>query len=93
LEVEYSFHRRRAVLKLHRAIATELGSTRPDTLNARLKEDGCIGTASNRVAAIAAKICQPSEALDWRWANEWQALRVALQSPEGHFAETKILHR
>jgi hypothetical protein len=83
----------RAALKLHRVIAAVLGCKRPDTLDARLEEDGGIGTASNRVAAIAARICQPSEALDRRWANEWQALRIALHSLEGHFGETTVLHR
>lgn len=77
----------RAVLKLHRFIATLLGDECPNTLDARLAEDGGIGSASNRMAAIAARICQPSEALDRRWANEWQTLRVALQSIESHFAE------
>jgi hypothetical protein len=79
----------RAVLKLHRFVATLSAAKRPETLDARLEEDGGIGTASNRMAAIATQICQPSEALDRRWANDWQALRVALESLEAHFAQTE----
>ncbi|BBY13830.1 hypothetical protein [Mycobacterium marseillense] len=79
----------RAVLKLHRVVATVSGAKRPETLDARLEEDGGIRTASNRMAAIATQICQPSEALDRRWANEWQALRAAVESLEVHIARTK----
>jgi hypothetical protein len=81
----------RAVLKLHRAIAADTSSRRPETLDDRLKEDGGIGSASNRVAAIATQICQPSEALDRRWRDEWQALRVALRSLEIHLANAPVV--
>src|SRR5690349_13482821 len=50
----------RSVLKLHRAVAAELGEHRPDTLEARLRDHGGIGSTSNKVATIAALMCQPS---------------------------------
>jgi hypothetical protein len=87
----YRIELQRAVLKLHRAIAADTNSRRPETLDDRLKEDGGIGSASNRVAAIAAQICQPSEALDRRWTDEWQALQGALRSLEIHLIETPVV--
>lgn len=80
----------RAVLKLHRAVGADTGSERPRTLDERLKEDEGIRSASNRVAAIAGQICQPSEALDRRWARQWQALQAALRTLEGHLNEKPV---
>lgn len=72
----------RSVLKLHRAVAAELGEHRPDTLEARLRDHGGMGSTSNRVATIAALMCQPSEALDRRWMTHWEALQTALRELE-----------
>jgi len=81
----------RAVLKLQRAVAAEAGLPLPVRLTDRLDETTAAAAVSNRLAESARKICQPSEALDRRWIEEWDELGGLVSQLEAEFVRAALV--